>query len=62
MKKENAITEDDQANGEKKVQTLTDKYCAEIDNLCTAKEIENMAEEDSTEENILRLIEDYEDR
>ena len=26
------------------------------------QDIENMAEEDRTEENILRLIEDYEDR
>ncbi len=40
MKKDNLITEDDQANGEKKVQNLTDKYCAEIDSLCTAKEKE----------------------
>lgn len=40
MKKAGEITEDDQANGEKKVQTLTDKYCAEVDNLCAAKEKE----------------------
>ena len=40
MKKDNAITEDDQANGEKKVQTLTDKYCAEIDTILAAKEKE----------------------
>ena len=40
MKKDNIITEDDQANGEKKVQTLTDKFCAEADVLCTAKEKE----------------------
>ena len=40
MKKDNAITEDDQANGEKKVQTLTDKFCAEIDNLLGDKEKE----------------------
>ena len=40
MKKDNLITEDDQENGEKKVQKLTDKYCAEIDNLCSAKEKE----------------------
>lgn len=40
MKKDNVITEDDQANGEKKVQTLTDKFCAEADVLCAAKEKE----------------------
>ncbi len=40
MKKDNTITEDDQANGEKKIQTLTDKYCAEVDTLCSAKEKE----------------------
>lgn len=40
MKKDNLITEDDQANGEKKVQTLTDKFCAEADVLCAAKEKE----------------------
>ena len=40
MKKDNLITEDDQANGEKKVQTLTDKYCAEVDTLLAAKEKE----------------------
>ena len=40
MKKDNTITEDDQANGEKKVQTLTDKYCAEVDSICAAKEKE----------------------
>ncbi len=40
MKKDNLITEDDQANGEKKIQNLTDKYCAEVDNLCAAKEKE----------------------
>jgi ribosome recycling factor len=40
MKKESLITEDDQANGEKKVQNLTDKYCAEVDTLCAAKEKE----------------------
>ncbi len=39
-KKDNTITEDDQANGEKKIQNLTDKYCAEVDNLCAAKEKE----------------------
>lgn len=40
MKKDNTITEDDQANGEKKVQTLTDKFCAEVDTLLAAKEKE----------------------
>lgn len=42
MKKNNEITEDDQANGEKKMQTLTDKYCKEIDDLAAAKEKEIM--------------------
>ncbi len=40
LKKSNAITEDDEANGEKKIQNLTDKYCKEIDNLAAAKEKE----------------------
>lgn len=40
LKKDNQITEDDQANGEKKIQTLTDKFCAEIDTLQAAKEKE----------------------
>ncbi len=40
MKKDSAITEDDQANGEKKVQNLTDKFCAEVDSLQAAKEKE----------------------
>ena len=40
MKKDNKITEDDQANGEKKIQTLTDKFCAEIDSLQAVKEKE----------------------
>jgi len=42
MKKANEITEDDQANGEKKMQTLTDKYCKEIDDVASAKEKEIM--------------------
>ncbi len=42
MKKNNEITEDDQANGEKKMQTLTDKYCKEIDDIASAKEKEIM--------------------
>ena len=40
MKKDNTITEDDQSNGEKKIQNLTDKYCAEVDTLLAAKEKE----------------------
>lgn len=40
LKKANTITEDDEANGEKKIQNLTDKYCKEIDNLAAAKEKE----------------------
>lgn len=40
LKKANSITEDDQANGEKKVQTVTDKYCKEIDDLTAVKEKE----------------------
>lgn len=40
MKKAGEITEDDQANGEKKIQNVTDKYCAEIDALQAAKEKE----------------------
>ncbi len=40
MKKDNHITEDDQVNGEKKIQKITDKFCEEIDALQTAKEKE----------------------
>ncbi len=40
LKKNNEITEDDEKNGEKKIQNLTDKYCKEIDVLCAAKEKE----------------------
>ncbi len=40
MKKNSEITEDDQANGEKKIQNLTDKYCKEIDTLAADKEKE----------------------
>ncbi len=43
MKKANEITEDDQANGEKKIQTVTDKFCKEIDDLAAAKEKEIMS-------------------
>ncbi len=40
MKKNSEITEDDQANGEKKIQNLTDKFCKEVDDLATLKEKE----------------------
>lgn len=40
MKKNNEITEDDEKNGEKKIQNLTDKFCKEIDSLQAAKEKE----------------------
>ena len=42
LKKNNEITEDDQANAEKKIQTLTDKFCKEVDDSCAAKEKEIM--------------------
>lgn len=42
MKKNNEITEDDQSNGEKKIQTVTDNYCKTIDELTAAKEKEIM--------------------
>jgi len=40
LKKANTITEDDVANGEKKIQNLTDKFCKEIDELASIKEKE----------------------
>lgn len=40
LKKNNEITEDDEKNGEKKIQNLTDKFCKEIDVLSAAKEKE----------------------
>ncbi|MBQ6847561.1 MAG: ribosome recycling factor [Clostridia bacterium] len=40
LKKSNTITEDDEANGEKKIQKLTDNACKEIDELAAAKEKE----------------------
>ena len=40
MKKNSEITEDDQANGEKKIQNLTDKFCKEVDDLAALKEKE----------------------
>ena len=42
LKKNNAITEDDEANGEKKIQNLTDKFRKEIDELAGIKEKEIM--------------------
>lgn len=42
LKKANAITEDDEANGEKKIQNITDKFCKEVDDLATLKEKEIM--------------------
>ena len=40
LKKDNAITEDDVKDGEKKVQTLTDKFCKVADDTFKAKEKE----------------------
>lgn len=40
MKKNGDITEDDQKDGEKSVQNLTDRYCKEVDQLCDSKEKE----------------------
>ncbi len=40
MKKNSQITEDDQANGEKKIQNLTDKFCKEAEDLADLKEKE----------------------
>ncbi len=40
LQKSSAITEDDQTNGEKKIQKLTDNYCKEIDELAALKEKE----------------------
>ncbi len=42
LKKNNEITEDDESNGEKKIQNITDKFCKEIDSLCADKEKEIM--------------------
>ncbi len=42
LKKNNTITEDDVADGEKRIQNLTDKYCKEIDSLAAVKEKEIM--------------------
>ena len=43
LKKNNEITEDEQADGEKLVQKSTDKFVAEIDAMCGAKEKEILA-------------------
>ncbi len=40
LKKANTVTEDDVANGEKKIQNLTDKFCKEIDDISAIKEKE----------------------
>ena len=40
LKKNNEITEDDESNGEKKIQNLTDKFCKEIDSIAASKEKE----------------------
>lgn len=42
LKKSNQITEDDEANGEKKIQNLTDKFCKDVDSLTAIKEKEIM--------------------
>lgn len=42
QKKNNEITEDDLSGIEKKIQTLTDKFCKEADELISAKEKEIM--------------------
>ncbi len=42
LKKNGEITEDDEANGEKKIQTVTDKFIAQIDGVIAAKEKEIM--------------------
>ena len=38
MKKKSEITEDDQKNGEKKIQDLTDKHIKNIDSLTEKKQ------------------------
>ena len=42
LKKANSITEDDEANGEKKIQNITDKFCKEVDSMASDKEKEIM--------------------
>ena len=43
MKKNSEITEDDMKDCEKKVQDLTDKFCADVDKEIAAKEKEIMS-------------------
>ena len=43
LKKDNAITEDDQKDGEEKIQKATDKKIKEIDEIASAKEKEVMS-------------------
>ncbi len=43
LKKKNEITEDEQADGEKKIQKSTDKFVAEIDKMTADKEKEILA-------------------
>lgn len=43
MKKDNAITEDDQKNGETKIQKITDDYIKQIDSIADAKTQEIMS-------------------
>ena len=43
LKKDNEITEDDQKNGEEKLQKITDKKIKEIEEIAAAKENEVMS-------------------
>lgn len=43
LKKNSEITEDDQKQGEKKIQDLTDKYCKQIDSMSSDKTDEIMS-------------------
>ena len=43
LKKDSAITEDDQKDGEKKIQETTDRFVKEVDNIIKAKEDEIMS-------------------
>jgi len=43
LKKDNAITEDDQKDGEERIQKITDKKIKEIDEIASAKEKEVMS-------------------
>ena len=42
-KKASELTEDEVKDGEKKIQNLTDKYCASVDQLVSEKEKEIMS-------------------